>query len=216
MSQVRLPFMVDDKSPTITLRRSTVVGVSMVVLVLAAIGVGLAIGLTLDSKSSPPTTKSIVTAASTTTVHGLTTTTSPMTTTTTVASTTTTPALPAVLSCGPRSTPHVRPTRLKVGCATGNITVTAITWQLWGAASGGQGTGTLNSNSADGTFSSIPAIVVVFNVVDGVFQDVSVVPTITLTTTSTTAPTTPSNTAQTTAGPSPVAASQPGSGWGSD
>jgi hypothetical protein len=185
--------MAKDDPRTITLRRSAVVTVGVMVAVLAAIGVGLAIALHRDSKSSPATTKSTVAGPSTTTSGGSTTT------------TTTTP-LPAVLSCGPGSTPHLFPTQLKVGCATGSVTVTTITWKTWEAATGGQGTGTLNVLSANGTFSSTPAIVVVFGVVNGVFQDVSIVPTITLTTTTTT---------HTTGAPSPVIATQPGVGWGS-
>ena len=65
------------------------------------------------------------------------TTTSSITTSTTVAS------VPAVLSCGPGPTPHVRPTTLTVGCATKVTTVTGITWSAWDASAGGQGTGTV-------------------------------------------------------------------------
>jgi len=193
--------MPDNDPRKITRRRSTVVRAGIIVAVLAALGVGLVIGLHLGSKSSPATTKSIAAGASTTTSRGSTTT------------TTTTP-LPAVLSCGPGSTPHLLPTQLKVGCATGTVTVTAITWKTWEAATGGQGTCTLNVQSANGTFSSTPAIVVVFGDVNGVFQDVSIIPTITLTTTTTT--TINPTTAPTTGGPSPVIATQPGVGWGSD
>jgi hypothetical protein len=194
--------MVKDRPRTITLRRSTVVTVGIVVAVLAALGVGVAIGLHRSSRSSPGPTKSIAAGASTTTSRGSTTT------------TTTTP-LPAVLSCGPGSTPHLLPTQLKVGCATGSVTVTSITWKAWEAATGGQGTGTLNVLSANGTFSSTPATVVVFGVVNGVFQDVSIVSTISLTTTTTTPTITPTVT-PTTGGSSPVIATQPGVGWGSD
>ena len=194
--------MADHDPRVITLRRSTVIRVGIVVAVLAALGVGLAIELHLGSKFSPATTRSIAARASTTTSHGPTTT------------TTTTP-LPAVLSCGPGSTPHFLPTQLKVGCATGSVTVTSITWKTWDAATGGQGTGTLNVLSANGTISSTPATVVVFGVVNGVFQDVSIVATNTLTTTTTTATIIPTTT-PTTGGPSPVFATQPGVGWGSD
>ena len=153
----------------------------------------------------------------------------PLSSTTTT--TTSTAAVPVVLSCASGSKPSVRPTGLTVGCATGGTTVTAITWNAWDAAGGGQGTGVLNVNSCTpdcghGTVSSASAIVVVFHAVNGVFQDVSITPTkdVSLTpktTTSTTAgippatvpPTTPT-TSQTTGGPAPVFASQPGSGWG--
>jgi hypothetical protein len=103
--------------------------------------------------------------------------------------------------------------------------VTAISWTLWGAATGGQGRGTLNVNNcqpdcATGTSRSAPAIVVVFNAVNGVFQDVSITPSQDVlnpsrTTSTTGRPTVPTTTSTTT-GPAPVAASQPGSGWGAD
>jgi len=188
-------------------RRSTIVRFGVVVLVLVALGVGTAIGLLVGRKSSPPA-KSTAAATSTTTDH-VSTTTSPLAST----STTTTP-VPAVLSCGPGSTPHVRPTTLTVGCPTGAVRVTGITWTTWDAATGGQGTGTVNVG-----LQSAPAVVVVFHEVNGIFQDVSVTPSKDVsstppttggTTTSTILPTTTT----TTAGIAPVAASQPGSGWG--
>ena len=200
--EVPFPPMADHNTRFITVRRSTVVRVAIVVAVLTALGIGLAVGVSVGSHTSPPAKSA---AATSTTVRG-------STTTTTTAPTTTTP-LPAVLSCGPRSTPHLLPPRPKVGCAAGSVTVTAITWKAWDAETGGQGTGTLNVQKADGTFSSTPAVVVVFGVVNGIFQDVSIVPTITLTTTTTT---TITPTITPTTGPSPVIASQPGSGWGSD
>jgi hypothetical protein len=102
--------------------------------------------------------------------------------------------------------------------------VTNINWKGWGADAGGQGTGTLNVNNcqpncAGGTSRSTDAIVIVFHPVSGIFQDVSITPTQGIppnakppsaSTSSTTIPltTTTSN------GFSPVAASQPGSGWG--
>jgi hypothetical protein len=195
----------------ITIRRSTVVRAGVVALVLAALGVGTAIGLSVGSRTSPPNNSS-ANGASTTTPH-VSTTTSSVATSTTVAS------LPAVLSCGPGPTPHVRPTTLTVGCATKVTTVTGITWSAWEAASGGQGTGTVTVGTQ-----SAPAIVVVFHDVAGIFQDVSVTPSKDAsstppTTTSTTRGTTPSitfptTTTTTTGGIAPVAASQPGSGWG--
>ena len=89
------------------------------------------------------------------------------TTTTSIATSTTVASVPAVLSCGPGPTPHVRPTTLTVGCATKGTTVTGITWSAWDAAAGGQGTGTVSVG-----FQSAPAIVVVFHDVAGIFQDV--------------------------------------------
>ena len=64
----------------------------------------------------------------------------------------------------------------------------------------GQGSGTFNENNcqpdcAVGTFTSVPASVVVANPVSGVFQDVSITPT--------------------SGGLLPVTSSGPGSGWGS-
>jgi hypothetical protein len=187
-------------------RRRTVIRVGIVALVLAALGVGTAIGVAVGSKSSPPTNKS--------TANG----TAHLSTSTSVPTTTTTTPLPAVLSCGPGSTPHVRPSKLIVGCAQGTVTVTGITWKEWAAVGGGQGTGTLNADMA-----SVPAIVVVFDEVGGIFQDVSIIPSKDLPTTpnvpatgqQTTSTTAPATT-PTTGGPSPVVASQPGSGWGGD
>ncbi len=203
--------MAQRRPPMIHLRRTTIVRVAIVAAVLAALAVGVAVGITLGRKSSPSATKSIDVRSSTTTSYG-------STTDTTVAPTTTT-TLPVVLSCGPGSTPHRYPTRLTVGCATGRITVTGVTWHLWDAATGGQGTGTLNVMNADGTVGSAQAIVVVFGAKSGIFQNVSIVPMTSLTTTTTTTPTaTPTaspTTTPTTGGPSPVLASQPGTGWGS-
>ena len=208
--------MVDKDPRLITVRRNTVVWVGIVTLILLALGVGITIWSTVGSKSPPSTTNSTASGTSTPTAH-VSTTTSPPTTTTTGAT------VPAVLSCGPGSTPHVHPTELTVGCARGNITVTDITWNEWGAGGGGQGMGTLNVD-----LSSAPAIVVVFNDVDGIFQDVSITPSKDVSTTPisrpTTGPTTGRTTTTTTAltttpttgGLSPVVASQPGSGWGGD
>ena len=92
--------------------------------------------------------------------------------------------------------------------------MTGITWKRWGKTTGGQGTGTLNVDLL-----STPAIVVVFNDVNGVFQDVSVSPTQSVTTTTTagpnaTPPATGPTTTPTTGALGPLAASQPGTGWG--
>jgi hypothetical protein len=206
-----------DKDPlVITVRRSTYVRVGIAALVLLALGIGIAVGFVVGSNSSP-TTKSTDGGTSTTTAHGGTSSTPPSATTTT----TTVAPVPAVLSCGPASTPHVRPAKLTVGCATGAVTVTAINWTLWRAATGGQGKGTLNVNNcqpncATGTSTSTPAIVVVFNVVNGVFQDVSITPSKDVPKTPETTSTTIATSTSTTSGPAPVAASQPGSGWGGE
>jgi hypothetical protein len=96
--------------------------------------------------------------------------------------------------------------------------VTDITWNAWQAATGGQGTGTVTTG-----LQSAPAVVVVFHDVAGIFQDVTVTPTSdassTPPTTTTTTGLTPSSillptTTTTASGVAPVAASQPGTGWG--
>lgn len=207
----------------ITVRRSTVVRVGVAALVLVATGVGVAIGFAIGSKSSPPRAASTTSTRGTTgAAHGSDTTPKLPVTSTTIAA-----VQPAVLSCGPGSTPTVRPTTITVGCATGSVTVTSISWTAWSAATGGQATGTLNVNNcqpncASGTSRSTAAIVVVFHAVNGIFQDVSITPSQNLPaspkTTSTaplrTASTIPLTTTSTSSGFSPVAASQPGSGWG--
>lgn len=203
-AELPLASVVNKGSRVITVRRSTVVQAGIVALIALAFGVGIVVELTIGSTSSPPTTKSIAIGASTTTEHVSTTT-----------STTDVAPQPAVLSCGPGSALHVRPTSLTVGCSTGDVTVTSITWDEWGAATGGQGTGILDVDSINA-----PAIVVVFHDVNGVFQDVSITPTKEVSTTATTAPrtrrTTAPTTTTTTGGLSPIAATQPGSGWGGD
>jgi hypothetical protein len=201
-----LPFVANRDPRVITVRRSTLVRIGVAVLVLAALGGGFAIGFTVHSKSSNPNTEHTTNGGSTTSTH-------PSATTSSVAATTTTEALPAVLSCGPASTPHVRPANLMVGCGAGGATVTGITWNEWGKTTGGQGTGTLNVDLL-----STPAIVVVFNDVNGVFQDVSVSPTQSVTTTTTTGksgtPASGPTTSQKTGALVYLAASQRGCGWG--
>ena len=189
--------MADDEPRPITLRRSTVVRICIAGGVLATLGIGIAIGFAVRSPSSLANSD----AETTTTAHASTTTTTiPPTTTTVLAPTTTTAQLPGsvVASCpGGTSTPN-RPTLIYVGCAL-NTTVTTITWSSWGV-SGAWGTGTLHENScqpdcADGTFTSVPASVVLTNPAGGFFQTVTVIPT--------------------SGGLSPVSADQPGMGWGS-
>jgi hypothetical protein len=204
--------VVDNEPKVITVRRTTVVRAGVVLLVLAALGIGTAIGLSVGSGSPPPHNSSS-TGTSSTTAH--------TSTTTSVTHSTTVDSIPSVLSCGPKSTPHVRPTTLTVGCTTKLTTVTGITWNVWEASAGGQGTGTVKMG-----FLSAPAIVVVFHEVAGIFQDVTVTPlsdatSTPLPTTTTTQLTTPSiilptttTTTTTIGGIAPVAASQPGTGWG--
>jgi hypothetical protein len=153
--------------------------------------------LTAGSHSSSPPNKTVAATRPTTHVSSTTTMAAP-TTITTAAPTTATAPSSAVLSCGPGSTPNMRPTLIYIGCADGAISLTKITWSAWGSTSG-SGSGTLNENDctpdcADGTFHSAPASVVVSNPVGGVFQDVSIIPN--------------------SGGLSPEASNQPGSGWG--
>ena len=145
------------------MRRSTVVRLGVALLVLAALGIGTAIGLAVGSRSTQTETdrsrdydKQRAESSTTTSLN---------------TSTTSASSVPAVLSCGPGPTPHVRPTILTIGCATRAVTVTDITWNAWGTDTGGQGTGTVNQG-----FQSAPAIVVVFHAVNGIFQDISVTP----------------------------------------
>jgi hypothetical protein len=87
----------------IHLRRSTVVRAGIAVAVLAALGIGLAIGLLVNSPSS---SQSKSAASTTTTTHPSTTTTAAPATTTTAAPTTTT-ANPAFAILSPQTTPPV-------------------------------------------------------------------------------------------------------------
>jgi hypothetical protein len=203
---LRLRCVVNKDPRVITVRRSTVVRVGIAVLALAALGLAFAVGLTVASTSSPSTT-----STTSSTAKGATTTTGGVSTTTSAGTTSTLAALVAVLPCGPGSTPHVRPTRLVVGCADQKATVTDIVWNSWDPATGGQGTGTLHEGLA-----SAPAIVVVFRDVAGIFQDVSITPSQNLSATTTTAVGTRPRTTSTSGGVPPVAATQPGSGWGGD
>jgi hypothetical protein len=63
---------------------------------------------------------------------------------------TTTSDLPGVLQCAPSTAaPEIRPTLIYFGCASGDISMTNITWQSWDSSSA-IGTGTLNVNGATG------------------------------------------------------------------
>lgn len=108
--------MADPHSEVITVRRSTVVRIGVVLLVLAALGVGLAVGLSLGSSTSSRSAKSAVTSTS----QPRTTSTS-MTadSTTTVAPTTTTTTNPLREVLAPATIPPV-----VNECAAGSVTVT--------------------------------------------------------------------------------------------
>jgi hypothetical protein len=177
----------------ITVRRSTVVRGGIVAVVLVAFGIGIAIGLTVTYLQRD-TTRSSLPPAPTDRLR-------PALATTVVAAPKTKAATtipPTALSCGPGSTPRVRPTIIDIGCARGAISVTTITWSSWENA-GGSGSGTLNVNNcqptcAAGSVTSSPTFVVVSDPVGGVFQDVLVTP--------------PSGSL------TEQSSSQPGSGWG--
>ena len=194
--------MVDDDPGVFTLQRRTVFRAGIVVAVLAALGIGFAIGYAVHSPTTTPaqSVKHTIKTTTTTQVHNAITP-GRLGTTTTAAPTTTTAQLPggAVASCAGGNNTPARPTTIFIGCATGNTTVTAITWSSWGVSSA-QGTGTFNENNcqpncAAGTFTTVPASVVVSNPVNGFFQTVTITPT--------------------SGDLSPVSSDQPGSGWGS-
>lgn len=207
-----------------TIRWTTVVRIGVVALVLAALGTGIAIGLTVGSRSSQDSTEPNGHGSNTTSDRS-TTSESSTTTSTTVAAA----AVPVVLSCGPATTKTVRPKTLTLGCALGAVTVTDISWSSWGTSAGGQGSGILNQDNCQpdclhGTVTTLPAIVVVFQVVNGVFQDVSITPSQNVSsgpkvpTTTSTAPGIVPSTTTTSSPPAsglkPLFAAQPGSGWG--
>lgn len=95
---------------------------------------------------------------------------------------TTTSDLPGVLQCAPSTAPPVvRPTLIYFGCASGDISMTNITWQSWNSSSA-IGTGTLNVNTGAGqeqTFASATVDVSDPGMTDGqlVFQQAEAGPT---------------------------------------
>jgi hypothetical protein len=107
--------MTDQRTEVITLRRSTVVRIGIALLVLAALGVGLAVGLSLGS-ASPPSAKTAATSTSRP-LAGTTSTTVGTTSTTAAPTTTSTNPLREVLA--PATIPPV-----VNECAAGSVTVT--------------------------------------------------------------------------------------------
>lgn len=173
----------------ITFRRSTVARIGTAAGVLVALGIGFATGLDISS-SNPPAT-SVVAGASTSA--------SPQSVVNSVPPRTSAGRFPEVLSCAPGSSPLVRPTVIYIGCAERVISMTAVTWSLWGQG-GGSGSGTVHVNDcrpscADGRVRNSPAFVVVSDPANGVFQTVLITP--------------PSGIVH------PQSSSQPGTGWGS-
>ena len=175
----------------VVIRRTTAVRVGIVAVVLAALGLGFAIGLAMSS-SQPPANMVVVDAS-------IASTTSPTPAATAIPVAVPADKSPTVLPCGAGATQRVRPTVIDIGCATRNVSITTITWSSWDSRTG-SGSGTLHKNNcqpscaAGGVYSS-PAFVVVSNPVGGVFQDVVITP--------------PSGIV------TPQSSSQPGSGWGS-
>lgn len=172
----------------ITLRRSSVVRVGIGFAVLAALGAGFAIGLAASSPS-PATARVVVDAA--TTSGSLSATAAPKGTAAT--------SEPTVVSCRPGSKSRVRPTTIDIDCTGGATSISSVTWSFWGSDHG-SGSGMLtvkdcHPNCATGSARSSPAFVVVSRPQGGVFQDVQI---------------TPPGGALT-----PLASSDPGSGWGS-
>jgi hypothetical protein len=177
----------------IAFRHSTVVRVGTGAAVVAALALGFAIGSAVGSQSPAANTGSVAAAMQT-----------PQRSSSlafTGADPTTTPAAssPVGPSCGPDATRQVRPTRIYIDCARGDISISDVSWSSWGPT-GGSGSGTLNVNDclpncATASVSSTPAFVVVSDVVSGMFQRVVITP--------------PSS-----AG-APQSSARPGSGWGS-
>jgi hypothetical protein len=104
-----LSMVDDDQSPVITLRKSTVVRAGVAVLVLAALGGGIAIGLTAGGSPSTvrlqaSSVRKYKSAVSTTTSTTVPPTTVPPTTTTTVPPATTTTAVPKQVVAPPVAT----------------------------------------------------------------------------------------------------------------
>ena len=186
-----LPSVAERNVHVITMRRSTVVRVGVAALVLAALGIGFAVGMAISSPAPSTSTVRVVTDPSVASVS--------------THSTATTPSSPVaptanvfkVVSCRPGAKPQVRPRTIDIGCA-GDTVISAVTWSSWGRMGNGSGTLTLNNcqpSCAAGAVSSSPAFVVVSDPVGGVFQNVVITPP--------------------TGALSPKSSSHPGSGWGS-
>ena len=187
-----LPSFSQRDGQVITMRRSTLVRTGVVVVVVAALGIGFAVGLAISSPGPSTSAVKVVTDASVVSP--------PSHSTTATVSPPTAPAakVPTVVSCRPGQKPQVRPKSVDIGCA-GDISMSAVTWSTWGSGTG-DGSGTLTWHScrpscATGSLSSSPAFVVVSDPLGGVFQDVLITPP--------------------TGALTPQASSQPGSGWGS-
>ena len=187
-----LPSFAQRDVRVFTMRRSTVVRMGVAAAVVAALGIGFAVGLAISSPAPSRSAVKVVTNASVASV--------PSRATTATVSPPMAPAakVPTVVSCRPGQKPQARPKSIDIGCA-GDISMSAVTWSTWGRSTG-DGSGTLTWHScrpscATGSLSSSPAFVVVSDPLDGVFQDVLITPP--------------------TGALTPQASSEPGSGWGS-
>ena len=107
------------------------------------------------------------------------------TSTTTAPTTTAPPPLPVVQTCGPGSAQGIRPTTIFIGCATGDVSLTNITWTSWSASSA-VGSATYNVNQCDpscaaGNTTAVPASIMLTGptTLGGVlvFQNLAVAPT---------------------------------------
>ncbi len=145
---------------TLVVGTIAIAGVAFGVGRFTSVGQVRHVNRTAAGKRGPTaTTKPGSTSASSSTTTTRPTTTTPATST---PPTTSAPAFPGVPVCQPSTTPPViRPTVIYFACVTGNVSVTNITWQSWGAAIA-VGSGTLNVNNcepdcANGTFAKYPA-----------------------------------------------------------
>ena len=184
--------VVDRKAAVITLRRSTVFRIGVGAVVLAALGVGFAVGLAIRSSPFSMPANRVVTDAATTPEHS-----QPATEKAASSSATAAPLPPTAAACTHGAKPQERPTSIDIGC-DGHIAMSGVTWSSW-ETSTASGSGTLTVSDcqpscATGTTKSSPAFVVVSNPLNGIFQDVLITPP-------------PGDMA-------PQSSSQPGSSWG--
>jgi hypothetical protein len=126
--------MADDGPPTFTIRKRTVAWVTVGVVVLTALGLVLAVGLS----PGPSTHKIQRIVVSLAPGHNPATTPTPSTTAEPV---------PEVESCTNKvGDIELRPTSIGFGCAGLDTTVTAITWAVW-APTDAVGVGTFNQDT---------------------------------------------------------------------
>jgi hypothetical protein len=158
------------------------IGLLLIVTLVILAGVGYGIARTVSSSPSHSLTlPSSDTSGAHKTPGGSVPDTQESQTPTTAAST----ALAGVPACLNRQpSPEIRPTTIDIACATGDYSVTGVTWQSWGPDAA-YGQGMLNVNSCipyctQGTFYSYPASVEVSNPSTSssgpMFQDVTVTP----------------------------------------